>query len=506
VKKTLRPSGGHILDIDATELNDTFLTRAHNVQTRKGFPSRIGGRRVAYSAITGIVDPLHLLNFNLNTFNWWLAFGADSIIAVESANDYDVSYATQSSVINPHEWSSTLLNGIPIFTNGKDPLLFWTGDSADDADEVDDWPVGTICRAVVAFRYHVFAMNIDSPAGSFENLVMWSDATEPGALPASWTPSASNEAGSTILADTPGRCITGLPLDTRLMIYKPQSLYAAEYVGQQPDNIFTFRPISRSIGALGPNTVREWRTQHVVMGNDDIVLTDGVNIQSIAEDRIKRSLMDSIDETNSLNCFIVSDISRKELWFCVPEAGNQFANIAHVWDASRNSWVTRDLNAVRYGTIGYVADNTVDDTWDGAVGDWDSDLQAWSAGSTGAQQRVVTAELDTLYVEGTSDIVTVTSRLVRQGLDFGDDTQRKLVGRVYLNGSGLGANSFRFRLGKQLDSDDSIEWGAYVDYDSTLGKPYEIEGRYIAIEIENSSNDPWTLNRIIIEAVYSGPY
>lgn len=510
MKKTLRPTGGHILDIDSLEVADNFLSLANNVHTRKGFPSRIGGRRVAYPVISGVLDAFRLHNFNLNTFNWWLAFGADEIHAYETANEYDVSLPAQSTVANPHEWSSTLLNGIPVFTNGKDGLMYWTGDASDNADIVDDWPATTVCRAVVAFRYHLFALNIENASGNFENLVLWSDAAEPGTLPASWTPALSNEAGSSILADTPGRCVMGLPLATQLMIYKPQSIYAFEYQGQQPDNIFTNRPVVRSIGALGPNCVIEvgfkGGTQHLVMGNDDIVLTDGVNVQSIADGRIKTFLTNSIDENNVLNSFIVRDLSKREVWVCVPEAGSQFATVAHIWDERRDTWVTRDLNQARYGTTGYVLDTAVDDTWDADAAAWDTDLAPWSASSTGAIARVVLSEGLTQYVEDTADAVSLTAQVAKHDITFDDETQVKVTSRVWLIGTGAGFASLRFRLGARDAINDSIVWGALVDVNTEDGTPYEVAGRFISIEVQSTGADAWTLDRIELEAQFDGTF
>src|SRR5688572_12721047 len=110
--------GGHVLDIDPSEISDQLLALARNVHTRKGFPSRIGGRRIAYSGTPN--DPLHLLNLQLNTFNWWMLFGTDNIHAVEGTNFYDITYPGMQAIVNPYEWTATLLNGIPVFSNGKD--------------------------------------------------------------------------------------------------------------------------------------------------------------------------------------------------------------------------------------------------------------------------------------------------------------------------------------------------------------------------------------------------
>lgn len=507
MKTIIRPQFGHVLDLDAAELADDVLTRLHNMDTRKRFPSRINGRRIAYPVSDGGLptDPMGLLNFNLNTFNWWLVFGNTDIWAVESSNDYDVSLPSQTPISNPYEWSWTLLNGIPIFTNGKDGLMFWTGDSGAASAVVTDWPAGTVCKAVAAFRYHIFALNIDGPSGTFDNQILWSNAAEPGALPDSWTPSAANEAGSIIIADTPGALICGAPLGPQLLAYKNESIHALEYVGGQ--NKYEQRPIVRTVGALGPHCVIEREQMHIVVGNDDVVLVDGMNAKSIAEERVKLSIANSIDETNARNAFVVRHLNRRETWICIPEAGSQFATIAHIWDERRDSWHTRDLSQARCGARGFVLDTATDDTWDADAGAWDEDFSPWNLQSTGAIARVVIGEENVMYVEDTSDTVEVTAALEKLDMAFKDPEQRKTIRRVWIHATGDGAAALEVRLGARNSTADAIAWDDYVPYLPTAdGVPYEIDGRFISLAIRATTDAPFTVNRIEIEAFYSGSY
>jgi hypothetical protein len=385
--------------------------------------------------------------------------------------------------------------------------MYWDGDAAHTAALLPGFPVSTTCKAIAAFKFHIFAFNIDSPTGVFDNVAMWSDAADPGALPTTWAPAPSNEAGSLFIADTPGRIITGLALNTQLMTYKPQSMYAIEYAGQQPDNIFTLRPVSRSIGALGPHCVLEMDLngpKHLVVGNDDIVLTDGVGTRSIADNRVKRYIANSIDETHALNAFVVRDLHRREVWVCVPEAGNTFCNIAHIWDEGRDSWVTRDLNQVRHGIAGFVTDTTTSETWDSDPNVWDSDSSIWNSGTIGKIPHVVMAEANKIYVEDTNDAVTLTSRIARYDLNFDDDSQKKLTKRVYIEGGDIGLPDLQFRLGKRDSTDANIAWGAFVPRQAG-GKSYEVCGRYISIEIQTTGRKV-TVDRVVIEADYHGPY
>lgn len=514
MKRTIRPSGGHVLDIDPSEVAEQFLTLAHNVNTRKGFPTRIGGRRIAYPVDAGHApnDPYHLLNLQLNTFNWWMHFGANNIYAVEGNNSHDITYPGMQTIVNPYELSSTLLNGIPVFSNGKDVLLYWDGNGGNNADALPGFPIATSVKYVVAFRFHIFGLNVDGALpgavpGQYENAVMWSDATEPGTLPGSWTPGAGNEAGYLFLADTRGRCICGVPLNSQLMIYKNEAVHPIEYVGQQPDNIFSARPANRSLGTLGPHTVVDLGDKHFVVGNDDVCLFDGINVKSIAENRVKRFLANSIDETYAQNSFVVRDINNRETWVCVPQAGSQFATVAHIWDERRDTWVTKDLNSVRHATVGFVTDSAIDTTWDSDLEVWDDDLSAWNAGSTGSKTKVVVSEEDTLYVEDTTDTTSVTGVIAKYDLAFDDDAQSKIINAVWVRGTGLGFANVEFRLGSRSSTEANIAWQGWqpVRDDGRLTIP-EIDGRYISIEIRAISTATWTINKIIFDWKYNGPY
>lgn len=507
MRKTLRPSGGLILDIDSTEIGDQFLSLAHNVHTRKGFPSTLGGRRVAYPQAFGApTDPYHLMNLSIGGFNYWILFGTNNIKAIScvppaAAIITDISIAGQHAITNPFEWSSTILNGIPVFTNNKEPLMFWNGNVVSDAAAVPGWPAATFCKLVVAFKFHLFALDITDPGGAFPNVIKWSAAADPGTLPASWTPSASNEAGSAFLADTPGRCVIGAPLNTQLMVYKPESFYAVEYVGQQPANIFSTRAVSRAIGAVGPHSVIELHGKHLILGNDDVVLSDGINTHSIADNKVKLGIANTMNQNFATNAFIIRDIWNREVWICIPELGQQFCTKAYVWDERRDLWSTRAVNFAKHGTTGIVDDVDGSDPVDFPI--------------ISQKPHVVISLTDLgtgfkeIYVNDSSNVPDQQPSLAKYDLVFDDETQVKVTSRITWGGNANdpanpGWTNTNMRMGSRQSLNDPIVWGNFKAWTSE-GVPYEVTGRYISWEM-SATGFPITLDRVTIEAVYNGPF
>src|SRR5690606_33680858 len=247
----LRPRG-IVSDLPPSEVPPDFYTGGANVHFRRGFASRILGSRPVYGTMP--VDPvLHLLNSRapggVTQTNFWLVFGENEIHALETSNADDVTPSGGlQSVSQPWQWSSCLLNNIPVANNGLDAPMYWGGDVGTPFTALPGWPEGTVCKSIAAHKYHLFALDIDGPNGHFEGQVLWSDAAPPGAVPGTWTAAADNQAGDVELGDTPGPALLGLPLRGSFLVYKRSGTYAFDYVGG--NEIYSIRTLFTSSGAL----------------------------------------------------------------------------------------------------------------------------------------------------------------------------------------------------------------------------------------------------------------
>jgi hypothetical protein len=112
-----------------------------------------------------------------------------------------------------------------------------------------------------------------------------------------------------------------------------------------------------------------------------------------------------------------------------------------------------------------------------------------------------------MYLEDTDDTTTVTSRLQKYDMTFDDDSQRKLTSRVWVYGTGAAMDSMQVRLGARNDVKETtpIVWGDFRALQSD-GTPYEVEGRYISVETQQTGTTGYTVSKLIIEAEFNGAY
>jgi len=497
-KKTLkvRPTRGVVLDLPANEVAPDFYTQGRNVGFRNGFAERIGGRRNAYTQ--NDVNPVfHLRNVRapggVTESNFWIVFGTASIKALETSNKSTITGAALTPVTSPWQWSSTLLNNIPAFTNGEDAPRYWAGDVGTPAAALPGWPAGTVCKSIVAFKFHLFALDIDSPTSHLESQIMWSDAAAAGAVPATWTAAVTNQAGSAILADTSGPCMCGVPLQDTLLVFKRSSTYAVSYLEGNP-RIFSVRLLDGARGALTRHAAVDVGGKVFLVADGEIYLTDGVNWQPLAGGRVRDYLFGQLDQASYENLFVMFDRAKGEVWVCYPTTGNTYCNEALVYELAADAWSPpRDLVAMTCGDVGIINDTAPSEAWDVDAGTWDSDASAWNAAnfSLAVEQLMTGGNSAALYVENDATATAVAANVFRHDLTFGAPERMKCIRRIHVRTDETPGTLY-VRVGARNSITAPIAW----DTERALIPPASFvnvraQGRFISYEVRGQDTDVW---------------
>ncbi len=500
----LRPMRGFISDTPPHEVGPDFWTLADNVIFRDGFPTRVLGSRNAYSTALGVAAPgqlMHAINAEVSDTNYWLLFESDGTAwAIEGSNATQIDGALLQAVANPFEHSSALLNGLPIYSNGSDEPVYWAGANL---ITLPGWTATETCNFIAVFKFHVFALDIDGPGGTFPNLLKWSAAAQPGTVPNSWTPAASNQAGDVELSDSPGPLLCAYPLRDNLIIYKKSAMYQCSYVGG--NQIFSFRKAKSSSGALTRRSVCDIGEQHFVVTDGDIVLTDGLNRRSVGESRVKDWLFNQLDQDNFRNLFCSYNRGRDEVLVGFPQAGNEFCNLALVYDVSTDSFGVRDLDNVVHAPVGFVNDEVESNTWADRSDVWADAADPWGSSTiAAARDSIVHVRASTLRQQDVSDSEAVAASLGKSGMHLGEPERVKFVRRVHVRAR-ENYGTLLVRVGASMTPNGPVTWSSEV----SITDPEQIvncfaQGRYIAIELRTTGSDVWKITGVDIEAEFRG--
>jgi hypothetical protein len=444
--------------------------------------------------------PYHVQNIQAQGQNFWLYWGDDSVSCVETTNPHvDLTIGGGLTSVQPEDIISAQLNGVSVFTNGFDTPQYWDGDTTHNFANLPDFPAATVARGIAAGQYHLFAFDIDGPGGQFPMQVKWSDAAPPGTVPGSWTPTAANQAGDTELSQTPGRVQCMVPLRGSYAFYKTSSMYIADYV--QGNEIFTFRPALTQCGAFTRKSVVDIGGQHFVVTDGDIVITDGVNVTSIANERVRDFLFGQIDSAHYAKLFTVYNQALSQVWVFFPESGNSVCTEALIWDVQKNIWGERKVTAVRHGATGYVNDAGASLLWDAITETWDQLNILWNAENfSSATRSMILADGNILELVGRAGTFS-EGYLERLSLSFGEAERFKFVKRVHVRGQG---GTVYVRVGSQAVAGAAVTWSAELPL--VLGTDAFVncaaQGRYISISIRNPEDG--LITAVNIEAELRG--
>ena len=502
----LRPVRGFISDTPAHEVGPEFFTLMTNVLMRSGFPQRVPGSRSVYGTALATAAPgqlMHAINAENAGTNYWLVFEEDGTAwSIEGVNATQIDNSLLQTVNDPVNFSSSLLNGVPIISNGADEPVYWAGANL---VTLTDWTASESCQFITAFKYHLFALDISGPGGTFTSLLKWSDAAEPGTIPSSWSPAADNEAGDAELSDSPGGLLCAYPLGDALLIYKRSAIYQCKYVGG--NNIFNIRKVQSTVGALTRRSVCDIGGKHLVVTDGDIVLIDGGSGKppSIGEARVKEWLFNQLDQTNYPNLFCSYNRAQGEVIIGFPSSGNEFCDTALVYDVVLDSFGVRELAAVTHAPVGFINDSAESNAWADRTEVWADAVGAWGSSTvSSARDSLVLIHTTEMHQQDVTDAETMVAYLGKYSMPLGDNARVKFLKRVHVKAKANYGTLF-VRVGSQMEPNDTITWSDEV----SITDPEQIancfaQGRYLSLEVRSAGSDVWKITGFDLEVEMRG--
>lgn len=262
-------------------------------------------------------------------------------------------------------WQGEVLNELGFFNNAVDIPQAWPAlDATIKLIDLPNWPATLRCKALRPHGNFLFALHTIEAGTARPFRVRWSDAAEPGTVPASW---ALNDptflSGEFDIADTSDYVVDGKTLGATFIVYKQKSAHSLRFI--YPNNDVWGRTQLFDKGVLWRDCVQEFPGGHAVFGLDDIYIHSGAinSAQSVVEGTLREWVFQQIGAENYFNCY-TAKWSKNEIAFCFPEAGEIYPNLALVWNWVTGGMGVRDLAGSPFIYPGPVLSNPEDEIWD----------------------------------------------------------------------------------------------------------------------------------------------
>jgi hypothetical protein len=512
-------SVGIVKDTDPYLLPPNAWTDGENIRFYNNEVSKISGSSSQFD--TSITDT----KFIVPTIKWissvptlnWVYAGKTKVYATEDGVTHtnitrQVTGSDDDYTLDDGDsWTACHNQNILIMNNGKDSPQVWIPDTADLQNL--PWVTGTstwdslgyTTQAIRSYKNFLIALQFKEGTSATNNPTMlaWSHPAEPFTAPSSWDYSDPTKlAGLQELSSTPGYIIDALKLRDYMIIYKDDAIINMAYTGGV--YVFAFRDISSIFGLLSKNSVVEFFGKHFAVSNDDIIVHDGMNIESVLTDKLKREIFNNIDTTYYANSFVVPNYNKDEIWFCYPESGYSSCTKAAIWNYKTSAWSFRSLPSVNFISNGIAV--VGDSTWDADSDTWDSDSTEWDSRSYNPTVRKLLGTTTTNVAEYDSGYTccgtSYTSSITKEGISLGEQDMIKRVKSVYVKGKG----AMNVYVGATMNQNDAVIWeGPFAIVPETDAQiRCRVTGRYHAIKFEFVGDYAHSIQEYVMEFVPTG--
>lgn len=513
---------GIIRDVKPTLLPHNYWSDGRNVRFESNRAYRMGGViDILESDITGLLS-CGLVNSPTENFILY-SDGGDVYSYDGTTTETITKAATTYSETADLVFDIQSFNGFGLLNQAANiPQLWDPSDGANLLVNLTNWDTDWRCYYLKPFKSFLIALNMIEGGTAYPHKMRWSSPADPGAVPPSWDETdATEQAGTFSFADTiHGPLTGGLELGDQFLVYKQRAIWVLNYVGGQ--EILSRTNLVKGVGLYNPRSLVEIpnfkgeRAVHFFAAENNFYITDGVSVTPVFEEVFKNEIAGRQSFTNyQSRAFSVVFPPRNEVWYCIPEQGEDFATIALVMNYLNGTYSIRDLSGSSVIVSGYnstyqslePADLTYDD------GTYFSDgtgFENFESANPATVLLEASGELERLYYleYGTTDydggyfdaylervgLPTVQTDPRRPESTMVDYDQRKLVN--WVTPKLYDGSSAYLEIGTQETENADVYWYTQFTVDSTLPVQYlaePISGRFLSFRYTSIGDEPFEL-------------
>lgn len=496
MRKTIdAAAGGLAPDLPAPWPEDGVWTEARNIRFREGAAEKIKGYIDVFGSASA--TPIWIEPVSDGTTTWWVYGNETTLYATDGSAHANVSPTAPTltfAATTKLGYTGGAFHGRMVVNDGANPPHVWSPGLANDFTSLSHWPASTLCQVLRPFGDFLFGLRWTESGVYNPRIVRWSDRAAVGAMPQSWDfTDPTNQAGRTELGQTLDELVDCLPLRDQLVIYKRFHTWIAQYVGG--DDVFGFREVFKEAGLLTEHCVKAFGPRHFVVTDSDIIVHDGNDARSLLDKRMRRWLFSRLDTQRYEYSFVAADHRDREMWFCFPERGRDYPNLAAVWSWLDDAWSVRDLGEqMAHGSSGIVL---------GTGTPFDADPGTFDGGGSGqfdeinftpySQRLVLAPALRPAICQGnTGDTFRgspIRASAMRQAMALSRDPSAiKRVLRIWPRLVGAYGTRLRLYLGVSDTEDGPVR--VRGPYDMRIGIDRKIDvratGRYVHLQLEHA--------------------
>ena len=507
---------GLALDPLPWTLPPEYITNGRNFRIFAGSLQNSGGE-VLWSTAPVAFNPGHLFHVGSTSGDFWMVMGRTAVYAFDGTTWSAItSVAGYASVGVDDEllWNACMIGQIPVINNPQHVPEFWNPVSTGQVlqplqfDPTNTWIAkGFHAHVFRSHRNFLFALNLTEGAVDFPDSYRWSHPADINGLPVTWDETDDAFlAGKASLGGDGGIILDGLSLRDAFAIYSESAIDVLDF--SNDEFVWRRRELSSTSGLLSRNAIVEVKGIHFLLSEGDIIRNDGNKIESIVHNRISSDFASRIDATNYNRSYVVRNNEKKEVWFCIPESGVDFPNVAFIYNWRDDSWAIRDLTAnVVFSATG--SKSSAQEDWDTFIGTWDASVAKWgAAGISPLNETLVSVNraTQTLYLVDTNTTPDNDFQFTIERTDYPllGDKQVTTIVAVYphIQSQGL----VNVEIGSQQFPDGPITYKPAVIFNPVTDRKVDIRstGELHCWRISALGKIPISMSGMTIEFVKAG--